>query len=307
MNNGVDFMPPVIGLAQLLTIGFVCYAIVMVIYTIWALTHPPRQTYASAVHRSLPGDPGELESPLEFTQEIITGIKGELPIWIITGKNPDGPRVVFTHGWGSNRQGGLKRLEPFIETASEIILWDLPGHGDAQGSARMGTNEHKDLARVLDAMIDGHEKPTLLFGWSMGAGITIAFAHAYRDKYNILGIICESPYCMAITPARNVIRLKGVPYRINLKPAMMILGMILRIGTKWTGFDRHELVKTVDVPILIVHGQADPVSPIEDAQAIAHAASNATLAVIDEGGHNNLWTDVIYKEQTVDAIVGFIQ
>jgi len=56
-------MPPLIGLLQLLAIGYAIYLIALIVYTIWSLTHPRRQTYASAIHRALPGDPGELDPP----------------------------------------------------------------------------------------------------------------------------------------------------------------------------------------------------------------------------------------------------
>ena len=300
-------MTPLLGLAQLLAVGFTLYFLAMVFYTIWALTHPPRLTYASAVHRGLPGDPSELETPLSYAEETISGIKGELPIWIIKGKNPQGPRVVMTHGWGSSRQGGLKRIEPFVDSASEVILWDLPGHGDAQGTARMGTSEHHDLARVLDGLIEGKERRTVLFGWSMGAGITIAFANEYADSYNISAVICEAPYIQAIVPARNVIRLRGMPYRLNLKPAMMILGVRLGVGPQWKNFARDQLVRDLSMPILLVHGQADPVCPIADTQAIEHSAQHAELVVINEGGHNNLWGDAVYRQEMIQAINAFLE
>tara|TARA_R110002073_G_scaffold1715_1_gene12179 strand:+ start:58751 stop:59668 length:918 start_codon:yes stop_codon:yes gene_type:complete len=301
-------MTPIVGLLQLLGIGFLLYASALVFYTIWALTHPPRVTYASAIHRGLPGDPSELESPCAFTEETIKGTKGELPIWIIPGKNTNGPRVIFTHGWGSSRQGGLKRIDPFIESASEIILWDLPGHGDAEGFAQMGTNEHHDLARILETRVNGNHRETLLFGWSMGAGITLAFANEYTSKFHIVGVICESPYVHAITPARNVIRLKGVPYRINLRPAMSILGIILGVGPKWQGFARDELARGVQSQVLIIHGRVDPVSPIQDGIDIERAAQDAKIFILDDAGHNNLWSGVdgVFHQESSQAISAFI-
>ncbi len=50
-----------IGLAVLLLVGLVIAIIAMTLYTMYMLTHPPRRTYANALARGRPGDPGELD------------------------------------------------------------------------------------------------------------------------------------------------------------------------------------------------------------------------------------------------------
>jgi len=307
-------MHPLIGLAQLLGIGFGLYLISLIIYTMWGLTHPHRVTYASALARNLPGDPSELDTPIEFDERTIQGTKGDLCLWEIKGKLPNGPRVIMTHGWGSSRQGGLKRIGSILEHTSSLILWDIPGHGDSGGHTHLGSSEHADLARVLDSLGPDQpdqpgqpDMPTVLYGWSMGSGISLAFAQQFANEHPIAGIICEAPYINPITPARNVIRLRGIPYRLNLKPTMLMLGTLFGVGPSWRGFARDQIAKEIDLPILILHGQADPVSPVEDAEQIAAAAPNAQLVVIEGAGHNNLWTDELYRQQMCDAMGQFFE
>ncbi|PCI10785.1 hypothetical protein COB72_02410 [bacterium] len=67
------------------------------------------------------------------------------------------------------------------------------------------------------------------------------------------------------------------------------------------------MAKGIDLPILIVHGDADPVSPVADAKQIASAAPDAQLVIIEGGGHNNLWTDEIYRQQMCDAMDSFFE
>jgi uncharacterized protein len=302
-------MHPLIGLAQLLFIGFGLYLVTLIIYTMWGLTHPHRQTYASALAKNLPGDPSELSPPIEFQEQRINGTRGDLHIWIIQGKAPDGPRVVFTHGWGSSRQGGLKRLEPFLKHASQIVLWDLPGHGDSDGIARLGSSEHEDLQRVLETTLDPcstSEQSTVLYGWSMGSGVSLRAAADWGEDAQLIAVICESPYINPITPARNVIRLRGIPHRLNLKPTIWGLGLRFGLGVNWRGFARDQIAASLDVPILVLHGTDDPVCPTEDAQRVADSASNGQLQLIEGAGHNNLWTDDEYSEQMNRAIESFL-
>ena len=300
-------MQPLLGLIQLLAIGFVLYALALIVYTMWSLTHPHRQTYASAISRNLPGDPSELDTPVMFEERTIKGTRGDLCLWLIKGHNPTGPRVLMTHGWGSSRQGGLKRVSPLVANASQIVLWDLPGHGDSEGLTHLGADEHHDLMRVYESTRPVEDVPTVLYGWSMGAGVCLAFTQELGHAHPVAGLICEAPYIAPITPARNVIALRGVPHRLNLRPTMWALGTLIGVGPTWRGFARDGIASQVDVPILILHGQHDPVSPIEDALQIDRAASSSQLVTIEGGGHNNLWTDPVYSAQMDDAIVGFLK
>ena len=47
----------------------------------WMLTHPPRRTYASAIARGRPGDPGELDRPREFHSWSFRTRGMRLPVW----------------------------------------------------------------------------------------------------------------------------------------------------------------------------------------------------------------------------------
>lgn len=297
-------MHPLIGLAQLLGVGLVLYLIALIVYTAWGLTHPHRQTYASALARNLPGDPSELDTPIPFEEHTVAGTRGDLALWSLVGKNPNGVVVVMTHGWGSSRQGGLKRLGPIIENASRVIIWDLPGHGDSDGITHLGSTECADLACVLEYCQS--ESPIVLYGWSMGAGVSLAFAQRFPGEHRIIGIICESPYVLSLTPARNVIRLRGVPHRLNLMPSMMLLGTRFGVGPFWRGFARDDIAKGIDIPILILHGDHDPVCPMDDAEQIALAAPRSELVQIEGGGHNNLWTDEVFCTQMGKAIKPFV-
>ena len=299
-------MPPLLGLIQILAIGFVVSTIVLIVYTAYLLTHPPRRTYAWSVSRGQPGDPGELDEPLAYEARELTTKHGNIPIWDMQGRDPSGPVVLMTHGWGSSKQGALKRLQSVADEASRIVAWDLPGHGDAPGHARMGVDEHL-IARALLEELRIDNQPIILFGWSMGAGISLAICASSQGQYPIRGVICEALYAKPITPARAVLALRGMPHRINLAPAVALIGMKLGVGAKWRGFDRVEIAPKIRVPLLLIHGDQDPVSPIEDSIAVQHAAPDAQLCTIEGGGHNNLWTDEVYAQQGRAAVSAFMK
>ncbi len=299
-------MPMLLGLAQILLVGLVVFLSWLIAYTFYALTHPARKSYAWAIARNVPGDPGECDQPYGFESFDLAGQRGKIECWRISGKNPNAPVVIMTHGWGSSKQGGLKRLAPIVDHAREVIMWDLPGHGESDGICALGSREHHDLIKILDTI--ALDIPIVLFGWSMGSGVCIKACAEMDDPERIVGIICESPYIHAITPARNVMRLRGFVTRINLPIAMKLLSLRFGLGFGWNGFARDELVRSFgSIKILIVHGEQDPICPIADAQRLAELSEAATLVPIEHGGHNNLWVDDQLKARMAEAVGGFME
>lgn len=298
-------MPPLLGLIQILAIGFAVGLVSLILYTAWVLTHPPRRSYAWAIARAQPGDPSELDEPLLFEDDTIDTKHGAVPIWDITGRDPSGPVVLMTHGWGSSRQGALKRMYPLADHASRLIAWDLPGHGDAQGTARMGADEHL-IASELLTMLGIVDQPLVLYGWSMGAGISLALCEKIQHAHDVRGVICEAIYCVPRTPAQGVLALRGMPHRFSLSVSLALIGLRLGQGIRWDGFDRAEIAERVEVPILLLHGDRDPVSPIADAERVRQSAKNAELCSIEGAGHNNIWTDPVYRAMAAEAVSGFM-
>jgi pimeloyl-ACP methyl ester carboxylesterase len=289
----------ILGLLALLGLGAAIALALATWHTARVLTRPYRRTYASALAKGRPGDPGELQdaagSRRAFTSWDHQWQGLRLPVWDIPGDDPAGPVIVFSHGWGDSRIGGLSRAQALAPLASRLILWDMPGHGDATGTCSLGTREVGALKALIEVV--KAERPLVLFGWSLGAGVSIAAAAAapgtpsLRDGTPVAAVITEAPYRLAQTPARNVLRAWGLPYRANLPLALAALGTRFGVGPSWRGFDRAALAARLPCPLLVIHGERDEVCPLDDGRAIAGAARSGTLAAIPGAGHHGLWTD----------------
>jgi pimeloyl-ACP methyl ester carboxylesterase len=181
--------------------------------------------------------------------------------------------------------------------------------GTADVDALGALIERVDAARVV------------LFGWSAGAGTSVVAATKRRSSPtpptggrgsevsplprsgrgegegftgSIVGVIAEAPYRLPWTPARNVLRGMGMPWRVVGTLAFAAMGVRLGVGPTWKGkggFDRGAHARNVECPLLVLHGSEDEVCPIEDGEAIARAAKRGEIAVIPGGHHNDLWTD----------------
>jgi uncharacterized protein len=298
------------GLLILLALGLALLWSAMVAYTKWMLTHPPRRTYASAVSRGRPGDPSELPEPRRFEEWMFKSAGGfDLPVWEVDGDDTAGPIIILTHGWADSRISALTRVSPLAAVASKLILWDLRGHGHAPGVSTLGPRERDDLNLLLDHLrstrprANGSEVPIVLYGWSLGAGISIEIAASAP----VAAVIAEAPYRLRETPARNVLAARGLPHRATLKPALWLAAPRLAASGAYRGFDRALHAARVSCPVLVLHGSEDRVSPVDDGRAIAAAAPHGGIAEILGAGHNDLWTDPRFAQQSAVAVHEFIR
>lgn len=328
-----------LGLALLLSLGFAIAIIFATLHTIRKLSKPPRRSYAWAVSKGLPGDPSELittqnndiqsQNQSTYSEWSFTSRGNMLPVWDIIGHAPNAPILIFTHGWGESRTTSLERAQALLPLVSRLILWDMPAHGDATGKSSLGAQEPTDLAELISTINTSASpqdqslsqpnqkpKPIVLMGFSLGAGVSIAAAaskqYAVHQNQTIIGVIAEAPYRVPITPARAVLSAAAMPWRINLPAAMAILGLRSNQGLSWARtttakqFDRAELAKQLSIPILVIHGQLDTISPPQDGKDIAEAAQNGTYTPITNAAHLDIWRQPHARSAALNAITAFL-
>ncbi len=320
-----------LGLLQLLALGLA----VAILFATWQmvrrLRHPPRRTYAWAVSKGVPGDPSEIgppDGPLAYEAFDLGELTGEaewrgIGVWDVVGRAPDGPVVVMTPGWGESRVNGLVRLPTVASVASRVVLWDPRGLGETPGTCALGTGADVAALGRLVGWVGESSKlkaqssnegavSVMLYGWSMGAGVSVVAGAvcAVRDAHcapRIIGVIAESPYRLAWTPAFRVMHLAGMPWRVNGPLAFAWLGLRLMGSVRWQGFDRVEHASRLDVPLVVIHGTADEVCPVGDGRAIAAAAPQGRFVEIEGGGHNDLWTDARFAGECARAVREFLR
>ena len=195
-----------IGLAVLLLIAAVATVLILSGVIAYDAVHPPRRTAGYAIAHGLPADPGDKGLDFEaWTLDLPRDVK--LPVWEISARG-SGPTTVFVHGWGQSRIEMLMRLEPWLDHADRIVLYDRRGHGDATGgNARLGTDEHLDLQALLDRLGDG---PFVLVGH--GSGVTVAVPAAAGRAVD--GVVAADGLTGDIhTVIQNRLRDRGFPTR----------------------------------------------------------------------------------------------
>lgn len=295
--------PDLLALLPLLVGGLVLLLGVMVWATARRMSRPARRTYAWAVAKNRAGDPEELDEPLAFVAREEKHAGRRVSLWDIEGRDPDGPVVILTHGWGEGKVLGLGRVAVVARLSSRVIAWDMPGHGESAGSTTLGSVEARTLACLAQSV--GRGSPVALWGWSLGAEVSVRAAALLKERGLVVdALVLESGFRTGTTPARNVMRGAGYPSGWTLDVALLVIGTLA--GRPLDRFG--DLLTTAraipGVPALVLHGTDDSVCPPADGETIA-AALGARYEPVQGAGHLDLW-DPPHRERTVAAVQAFV-
>ena len=189
-----------------------------------------------------------------------------------------------------------------------ILSFDAPGIGGSQPSRRpMRLPELADLTRDLIAEL-GYERLDVL-GHSMGGMVALELAHRAPEQVGRL-VLCNTAAGLPIVPALNPLAYGAVltPFRSRLLVSAAAGGRTARDPAltktmadsrpdrpSWTGLWRQlyatpgwsgwPWLHRVSHPTLVVAGSKDPLIPAANSRLLAWRMPNATLRIVDGGGH----------------------
>lgn len=292
------------GLLILLAIALALGITILTTLIVIEARRPPRHTAGYAVAKGLPCDPGEMGMAFEAWELDRPG-GVSLPIWEIPGESPpevganDHITAILIHGWGHSRIDTLRRIELFRELCDRVVLYDLRGHGEAEGSLSMlGAGEHHDLIALVERL---GEDRFLLVGHSLGAMIAInAATSGEKSSKRIAGIITYGLHMGFHSSLQQRLRTTGYPARPLTDLAMLWFRL--------TGIRHRDLwadVRQLNCPLLIVHGTDDAIASIADVEKVVHKVADATLHTVQGAGH--LDTHLVDEEAHNEAVRDFIE
>ena len=197
---------------------------------------------------------------------------------------------------------------PLLKDTFDIIIPDLRGFGQSTTIDNPYTMD--ELASDIKGMLDHlNIKKTAIAGHSMGGYVALAFARLYPEYVSGLGLISsqaladppdrkDGRYQSAADVAKNGIA--GVVEAMTSKftpdeqlqqlartvmerqqPAAYIGGLKAMAER----FDSTPLLASMNYPVVMIHGDADALIPIDRSHDIKNVVSHAHLVVIKDTGH----------------------
>lgn len=223
---------------------------------------------------------------ISITVEDTLKLKG----WFIYSKaKPALGTIILLHGIGSCKESQLKIASVFSSEGFNTVVYDARAHGESGGTnCTFGYYEVKDVSSFIDSVSERYpgSAPYGIYGHSLGASVGIMSAAA--DKRIVCGVF-EAPFADMKEIVRDYFA-KEIYFRIN-----SIADGSLKAAEKIAGFKSDkikpaEMAKTIEKPVMIVHGIQDKnVSALYGKRIFDNLRSrNKIWYPVFRGEHNNL-------------------
>ena len=253
-----------------------------------------------------------------------------------------GQPVVLIHGYPLSGRAWDKQVPALLEAGYRVITYDRRGFG--QSSQPVTGYDYDTFAADLSTLLEHLDlRDAVLAGHSMGTGEVTRYLGAYGSARVAKGVLVSPipPYLQqagdnpdgvpqslfdgfaaaarADTPAwmkgfldnfYNFDTLRGTlvsdqafQASWNLAVSASATAAVACIGT-WTTDFRDDL-PGIDVPVLVIHGDADQVLPLDKtASRLPALIKDAHLVVVQGGPHAIPWT---HAAQVNTALLDFIR
>ena len=244
----------------------------------------------------------------------VPGEHGPMPAWLVPahGTGLSGAAgsdwVIVTHGYGGLRQDALRILPTFYRLGlSSLTITFRNAEGaprTPQGVYRLSAEEWMDLEGAVEYAYQHGARQVLLFGFSMGGSISLAFLRYSRLASRVVAVMLDSP----AMEWRSLITHHAYRYRL---PIPLVLSRIVAWLTvfkskqDFDAVDHLSVMASFDKPMLVFHGSADKTVPIAQVEKFVHARPDIVEYHRAEGGqHTRPWNiDPERYEAAVEAFV----
>ncbi|MBE6600508.1 MAG: alpha/beta hydrolase [Ruminococcaceae bacterium] len=206
-------------------------------------------------------------------------------------KNGDGKQVlILVHGYKSRGDHDFScAFEPYKNRGIDILLVDQRSHGKSEGKyICFGTKERFDVIRWCEFIIarNGEGVKIILDGISMGATTVLLAAGLPELPKNVVGVIADCGFTSARSEVAYVAKRD---YHLPSFPAVNLMDLMCRL---FAGFSLSEVstvdaVKSIKVPVVFVHGEADDFVPCENSirNFCACGSPQKWLYTVPNAGH----------------------
>lgn len=252
----------------------------------------------------------------------------------------DGQPIVLIHGWPLSHRAWEPQMQVLADAGYRVIAYDRRGFGES-GTPYEGY-DYSSLAQDLHELIEGLElEEVILVGFSMGGGEVVRYFTDHGSDFISKAVLMSS--IIPLVPQKDD-NPDGVPQK-DLKGIMQQLEKdrvafmkqfardfynaddnevseeqlhytwniaahaspraTLQAAKAWAETDFREECANVDVPTLIIHGDADNIVPIQTAgDQAAELIPDNTYHVIKGGPHG---LNLTHRDEVNALLLDFLK
>ncbi|HEY9845578.1 MAG TPA: alpha/beta hydrolase [Candidatus Caenarcaniphilales bacterium] len=193
--------------------------------------------------------------------------------WWMPAPRPETGVLLYLHGNGANIGANVSQAYRFHQLGFSVFLIDYRGYGLSHDKFPTEATVYQDSQVAWDYLIHRRQinpDEIFLYGHSLGGAIAINLAVQHPEA---AGLIVESSF----TSMRDVVDSRG---KFRLFPVDLLLTQ---------RFDSISKVKSLKLPVLFIHGTADPQIPAWMSEALFAATPVLKqLELIPGADHNHV-------------------
>lgn len=271
----------------------------------------------------------------------ITNKKAKETVDIFYEDYGEGQPVILIHGWPLSRKSWEQQVWKIVEEGYRCISYDRRGFGIS--SAPWGDYDYSALASDLDTIIEGLElENVVIVGFSMGGGEVVRYLTDYGSKKiakaalisSIIPLVKQKDDNPAGVPENVLDNIKNALqkdrvgflktfhkgfYNYDDNKNKVSEGQLeydfiiashaspratIQTALSWMHTDFRPELKNVDVPTLVVHGDADETVPIEtSAEQATKGIADSTYEVINGAPHG---LNITHSKELNDILINFL-
>jgi poly(3-hydroxyoctanoate) depolymerase len=177
--------------------------------------------------------------------------------------------LMFLPGASGNREL-WRRIGDGLSHAGPRVYWGWPGFGGMPGDPSV-----RGLSDLVDRVVTEISGPTVLFAQSMGGVIALRTALAIPDQVRAL--------VLSVTSGGIDLASLGA---VDWRPAMAAEEPTLPRWFLDAWDDLTAELGRIEIPTLLLWGDADPISPVAVGRRLAELLPRAELVVVPGGEHD---------------------
>ena len=173
-----------------------------------------------------------------------------------------GTLLLYSHGNAEDLGMIRYRMNQYVEHGYGVAAYDYEGYGRSGGKPSESA-AYRDIERVWKWLVEERKIPPesiVIHGFSVGTGPSCYLA----EKVNARALVLEAPF-------RSTFAVAGVGF------------------LPFNRFPNVDRIANIDMPLLIIHGDADRIIPYSHGRKLFETAKEPKqLYTVEGAGHNNL-------------------
>lgn len=213
---------------------------------------------------------------------------GRAPAWYVRGRTATW--AVLVHGMGAPQAEALPML-PLLHSrgfAALVITYrnDPGAPRSPDGLSHLGADEWRDLDAAIGYAVAHGAARVVLVGYSMGGEIVCNFLRHSVPTGRVDAVVLDSPVLEWRGPLATAAAQTSLP-RPLVGAAERVVSW--RTGVDLDDQDQLRYAAEFRVPMLLLQGTDDPVTPVADARAFAARNRSVQLVEFPDAGHADEW------------------